>query len=138
MGIGTVSFVLDLLSFVAEFLCLHCSAFFSAGPLIGVAVMGRVAVGQVMDLDCPVWILGGFKTMLGLVAEMCIPPCFGVCNRLGSGGHCELTSLLGLVTPSRLRCPGIQADGLLRTNFLPWWVPINWSPLSRPDLSGCT
>ena len=104
MGIGTVSFVLGLLSFVAEFLCLRCSAFFSADPLIGVAVMGRVTVGQVMDLDCPVWILGGFKTVLGLVAEMCIPPCFGVCNRLGSGGPCELLLVLSLVPPLRLRC----------------------------------
>ena len=80
-GIGTVSFVLSLISFVTEFLWLVPSTSFYADLLIGVAVMGHITVGQLMG-NVYLGILGGLKTVLGFIAEVCILPCFGVCNRL--------------------------------------------------------
>ena len=98
MSIGTVLLCSVLLSFVAEFLCLRYSASFTADPLIGVAVMGRVCSWAGYGR------LEGIKTFFGLVAGVCIPLCFGGCNRLGSGGPCELLLVLSLVLPLRLRC----------------------------------
>ena len=65
MGIETVSFLLAFLSFVAELLRLFCSTSFSADPLIGVAVMGCVTVGQVKDIDCPTGSLEASKRCCG-------------------------------------------------------------------------
>ena len=71
-------------------------------------------------------ILGGFKMVLKLVAQLCILPYWLRGNWIiGITPLWALICLLGLVTPLWLRCSDIQADGLLYTNFLPEYDPIN-------------
>ena len=118
IGIGIVSVVLTFLSFVTKFLFLFPLASFSTDLLIGVAVMSYVTIGQLRG-NVSLGILGGLKTLLGLVAEISIPPCFSGHNRLGSGSSCKLSPLLVLFTPSGLRSLDIQVHVLFCTNFWP-------------------
>ena len=87
-----------------------CFSFLCFSPLlrVPVAVPARLFLGNPYLLRASLgrvcsWtgygVMEGLKTVSGLVARVCILLCGWGCNRLGSGGPCELLRLLCLVPP---------------------------------------